>query len=161
MVLARFTWVTVSSTFVQGYYIRRAELSDAAEVARLAGLLGYPASAESTHSRLMRLLDSPTDLVLVAEGVEPVRMIGWIHSALSQHLESEYRAEITGLIVDGDFQRKGVGRGLVERAEAWAREQGVHEISVRCRTTRPDAHSFYETLGFAVTKTQVVFRKRI
>jgi GNAT superfamily N-acetyltransferase len=76
-------------------------------------------------------------------------------------LESDYRVEIAGLVVDERFHREGVGRDLVGRVEGWAVEQGVGQASVRCRTTRAEAHRFYESLGYSQAKTQIVFRKSL
>jgi GNAT superfamily N-acetyltransferase len=63
--------------------------------------------------------------------------------------------------VDELFHRQGVGRGLVQGVENWAVEHGVMYATVRCRTTRPGAHLFYETLKYKKTKTQIVFRKSL
>jgi GNAT superfamily N-acetyltransferase len=140
--------------------IRPAELRDASEIARLSSALGYPVEADVVQRRLERLLGSPTDAVFVAE-VGAGELRGWIHGYLSQLIESEPRVEIGGLVVDTKARRQGVGRRLVERLEAWARENGVTELSVRCREDRTEAHQFYEQLGFSSTKTQKVFRKRL
>src|SRR5260370_1333096 len=101
--------------------------------------------------RLQRLIAKADD-----DGGE---LIGWIHASLSQYLESDYRLEIAGLIVDDRFHRNGIGRELVKRVEGWAAERGVAQASVRCRTTRPESHLFYESLGYTRAKTQVAFRK--
>jgi hypothetical protein len=50
---------------------------------------------------------------------------------------------------------------LVQRVEDWAVEHGVMQASVRCRTTRAEAHLFYESLGYKQNKTQIVFRKTL
>jgi GNAT superfamily N-acetyltransferase len=142
------------------YSIRHAREQDCAEITRLAGQLGYPTSENSMRERLKRLLASPGDAVFVAESAEG-GLAGWIHGVLQQFLESDYRVEIAGLVVDERFHRQGIGRGLVERVERWAVEQGVSQSSVRCRTTRAEAHRFYESLGYKQAKTQIVFRKAL
>lgn len=140
--------------------IRAARDQDCTEIARLSSQLGYPASSDEIRQRLQRLLASPNDLVLVAETPDGI-LVGWIHAFLSQLLESDYRVEVGGLVVDNNFQRRGVGRELIRRIEQWADEQGVVQVSVRCRTTRLQAHQFYENLGYQPTKTQTAFRKTI
>lgn len=139
--------------------IRRAVESDAAELARLTSQLGYPASEASMRTRLTRMLESSDDCLLVAEGPGG-ELAGWIHGFLCQLLESDYRVEIGGLLVDARFRRTGVGRRLVRAIENWAAERGAAELSVRCREERAEAHQFYESLSFQHTKTQRVFRKR-
>jgi len=140
--------------------IRRATLRDAEQIVRLSKVLGYPVESEVVQRRLNKLLASSTDLVLVAESAQGI-LTGWIHGFLSQLIESDYRVEIGGLVVDTDSRRQGVGRQLAESLTTWARERGAYEVSVRCRDDRADAHQFYESLGYRCTKTQKVFRKRI
>ena len=145
---------------ILNYCIRAAGERDCAELARLAGQLGYPASDDAVRVRLRRLLASPGNIVLVAESAAG-ELVGWVQGVLSQCLESDHRVEITGLVVDERFRRKGIGRDLIGRIESWAVEQGAEQASVRSRTTRADAHRFYESLGFSLAKTQVVFRKTL
>lgn len=140
--------------------VRLAREEDCAEITRLAQQLGYPASDDAMRTRLRRLLASSNDAVFVTASEEG-GLIGWIHGVLSQFLESEFRVEIAGLVVDERFHRRGVGRDLVKQVERWAIERGVEQSSVRCRTTRPEAHRFYESLGYSQAKTQIVFRKSL
>ncbi len=140
--------------------IRRATESDSAEIARLAGQLGYPVSDKAMRLRLQRLLANPDDVIFVADTGEG-HLLGWIHGVCSQYVESECRVEIGGLVVEEKFHRKGIGRALVAHLERWALERGLTQTVVRCRTTRPEAHLFYESLGYGKTKTQVVFRKSL
>ena len=140
--------------------IRQAREQDCAEVARLAGQLGYPVTADAMRVRLQRLLASSSDVVFVAESADG-GLAGWIHGVLSQFVESDYRVEIGGLVVDERFQRQGVGCNLVERVEAWAGERGVGLASMRCQFTQTGAQWFYENLGYRQAKTQIVFRKAL
>ena len=142
-----------------GVQIRPARTADAGELSRLTSQLGYPASSEAMRGRLEHILSSPTDQLLVAVGSQG--LLGWIHGFRIQLLESEYRVEIGGLIVDESCRRQGVGRQLVQALETWAGEQGVAELGVRCRVEREESHRFYESLGMTATKTQRVFRRRL
>ena len=144
------------------HIIRRAVAADAAELTRLTSQLGYgyPASEAAIRLRLLRMIDSSTDCLLVAEDSSG-ELAGWIHGFLSQLLETDYRVEIGGLLVDDKWRRHGIGRQLVRAIEEWAVERGADELSVRCREERGEAHKFYEGLLFRHTKTQRVFRKRV
>lgn len=142
------------------YLLRIAREQDSAEIARLATQLGYPVTEDVMRERLQKLLASPNDVVFVAEAADGA-LAGWVHGFLSQLLESDFRVEIGGLVVDEQCHRQGIGRALVKWVEEWAAEHSAKEVSVRCRTTRPQAHQFYETLGFQVAKTQIAFRKKL
>jgi len=140
--------------------IRQAIESDAAELARLTSQLGYPVSEAPIRMRMARMFGTADNRLLVGE-VPGGQLAGWIHGFLCQLLESDFRVEIGGLIVDERWRRSGVGRRLVQAIENWAVESGASELSVRCREERAESHKFYEHLSFRYTKTQRVFRKRI
>ncbi len=140
--------------------IRRAALADAARLAALSGTLGYPVADEVMQTRLARLLSRPTDLVLVAES-DGGTIVGWIHGAEQELLESDRRAEILGLVVDSDHRGHGAGRRLVAGVEEWAAARGLELITVRSNITRPESHPFYLRLGYLRVKTQHAYRKRL
>jgi GNAT superfamily N-acetyltransferase len=134
--------------------------SDANELARLTSQLGYSVSEASIRTRMGRMFDSNYNSLWVAERPDG-KLAGWIHGFLCQLLESDYRVEIGGLIVDERCRRSGIGRRLVQVIEDWAAEQGATELSVRCREERAESHEFYESLSFRHIKSQRVFRKRL
>ena len=140
--------------------VRSAEERDIAALARLAGELGYPSTPEQIRERLAKIMAAPHQATFVAV-INGDTVIGWIHLSEARSLDTEPRAEITGLVVDSNFRSGGAGRLLVERGEEWTRQRGLAAIGVRSNIIRERAHSFYERLGYAVTKTQKVFRKSI
>ena len=140
--------------------IRPATTADTASLAELSGQLGYPVLTESFRMRLARLLSRADQVVYVAE--EPgVGVLGWIHGAEQELLESGRRCEIVGLVVDRGTRRRGVGRRLVEAVEQWAARRELAEVSVRSAVSRVESHPFYERLGYDAVKTQHVYRKRL
>jgi GNAT superfamily N-acetyltransferase len=138
-------------------HIRQASILDAAEIARLSGQLGYPASEADVHSRLSRLLAAPTNVVLVAD--TGAGLVGWGSAELRVSLETGARVEITGLVVDTASRRLGVGRLLVKHLESWAVDQDCPVLLVRSNVTRQESHPFYEGLGYERTKTQHSYRR--
>jgi GNAT superfamily N-acetyltransferase len=52
------------------------------------------------------------------------------------------------MIVDGKYQRRGIGRLLMEHAIRRAREAGCHKVQLLSNKKRQEAHKFYEALGF-------------
>ena len=85
--------------------------------------------------------------------------MGWLQVEIRQILESGEFAEITGLVVDKDYRRKGIAASLVSQAEEWAKMKGEEEIRVRTNLLRLESLPFYRSLGFGETKRQVVFLK--
>ncbi len=137
--------------------IRRARQSDAAELARLSGQLGYPVSADEMSARLAAILGDDRHHVAVASAGE--ELLAWIHVERRTSLESGHRAELMGLVVDGRARRSGWGRKLVHEAERWARAHGLVALAVRSNVVRDGAHPFYESLGYSRRKTQHVYEK--
>ena len=116
---------------------------------------------ESTdiHARLLALLDAPDQVVLVATEAETV--VGWIHGADQLLLEVGSRCEILGLVVSSGHRRAGIGQRLLTAVEAWTRERGLLEVSVRSNVLRESSHPFYEKHGYRRVKTQHAYRKTL
>jgi GNAT superfamily N-acetyltransferase len=138
--------------------IRRATLDDAARLAALSDVLGYPVAVADLAERLRHLLARSEDVVLVAE-TAPGQVVGWLHGAEQELLESGRRCEILGLAVDESHRARGVGRRLVQAVEAWAAARGLDRMAVRSNVARTESHPFYERLGYARAKTQHAYRK--
>ena len=137
--------------------IRPATAGDADVVARLSTQLGYPATAGEIVERLAGLPSHHAVLVAELDGA----VVGWIHVQESRLVVERLGADITGLVVDETARRESVGRQLVEAAERWATDRGAERIRVRSNVIREDAHAFYPSLGFEITKTSSVFEKRL
>jgi GNAT superfamily N-acetyltransferase len=152
----------------ESWQIRVARQQDAAEIARLAGLLGYPTDAQTMHARLGELLTRPDQRIAVATPTpaagglaDAARLGGWMHVARHIVLESGEFAEILGLIVDPTARRAGVGRALVAEAERWARAHRLGRLAVRSNVLRDESHTFYPALGFPHSKSQHVYAKSL
>ena len=140
--------------------IREATVGDAAEISRLSAQLGYPADAAVFARRLAALRDSPKHAVLVADAGD-AQLHGFVGVEHRLMLETGERVEIVGLVVDADARRGGVGRALVAAAERWSRARGMDELFLRSNVLRPEAHPFYEKLGYVRTKTQHAYLRRL
>jgi GNAT superfamily N-acetyltransferase len=138
--------------------IRRANSSDAPQLAVLSGQLGYPATAAQMRERLRGIKPTSQHAVFVAESGR-AGVIGWIHVSRQPLLEVEIRAEINGLVVAEGQRSLGAGARLLATAEDWAREHGCKGMSVRSNVIRERAHQFYERHGYEHYKTQKSFRK--
>jgi GNAT superfamily N-acetyltransferase len=133
---------------------------DAEGVAALSTQLGYPSTTDQTLRRFRAIGDAPDAGVWVAETPDGA-IVGWIHLFGNRLLESDPDIEIGGLVVHEAVRGRGVGRALVEAAEAWARERGYAVVSVRSNVIRREAHEFYKGLGYEPIKSQFKFRKKL
>lgn len=140
--------------------IRAAEPADCDGMAKLSRQLGYESSGDDVRGRLVQMHDSSQYAVFVAESGES-GILGWIGLNIFRSVETPPMVEISGLVVDEATRSRGVGKQLVEAAEAWARKLGYSLLSVRCNVVRDRAHAFYLRNGFENTKTQKVFRKHL
>lgn len=141
------------------FVIRRAKTTDAAGVAELSGILGYPVDRETMQRRLEQFGKREDHVIFVADWNSEV--VGWIHGAERDVLVVGRMAEICGLVVAEGQRASGIGRRLVEAVEQWALERGFEDISVRSNVVRPESHSFYERIGYPRLKTQHVYRKKL
>ena len=122
--------------------------------------LGYAAEPEVMRNRMLAILASSADLLIVAVDASGT-MAGWLQAHSAHIIESGFRVEIVGLIVSSEFRRRGVGRALVLAAEQWAETVSAKAVVVRSNANRLESHAFYPALGFSPIKTQRVYRKSL
>jgi GNAT superfamily N-acetyltransferase len=140
--------------------VRPAVAADAPTLAALSGQFGYPATGEAISRRLAAIIDDPDATVLVAQAGDGA-VVGWVHVRTLQLLQRDACAEIGGLVVDEGWRRRGIGGQLMAAAEDWARRQGVGLMRLRSNVVRDDAHRFYRRLGYADSKTSLLFTKAL
>lgn len=142
---------------MDGVSFDRMELSDAADVAVLAGQLGYPCSTGDIRARIEAFSKEPVEQLRVAR--LGTRVAGWVHFHLQRSLTTDSRVELATIVVDEKLRGRGIGARLVAMAEEWGREQGLPKIRLASRVTRPEAHKLYLRLGYTIDKTSHVFVK--
>jgi GNAT superfamily N-acetyltransferase len=140
--------------------IRLARPADYPRMAELAGQLGYQSTSDDIARRLAGLITTGEHVVFVAQLADGT-IAGWIGAFAYRCVEADARVEISGLVVDERFRSRAMGRFLLDRAEAWAREKGFSATSLRSNVIRERAHAFYERRGYEHTKTQKSFRKKL
>lgn len=139
--------------------VRPPQPGDGPVLATLAGELGYPTDTEALLGRLASL--SPTDAaVMVATDGDDVP-IGWCHVEMRRTLVEPMSALIVALVIGDGHRSAGVGAGLLQAAERWARARGCHHLVVATRITRERAHRFYAREGFEVSKTSYFMTKAL
>jgi GNAT superfamily N-acetyltransferase len=139
--------------------IRPAHSSDARAIAELTIQLGYEVAPALAAERLVRMTASGDQQFLVAELDGDV--IGWVHVAVMEYIETGAFAVIGGLVVDRRHRKQRIGRRLMTEAETWARSHGCSIVRLWSSAFRTEAHRFYERLGYANIKTQYSFVKAL
>jgi GNAT superfamily N-acetyltransferase len=139
-------------------HIRAAELADSREIARLSVTLNYPVTRADVESRPAALGKFDRAYAAVASGPQST-LIGWVSAEHRSLRQSAERVEITGLIVDPLFRRKGIGKAPVSAVEERAISKKLCAVTVRSNIARRESHDFYAEIGFERTKTQHCYAK--
>lgn len=89
--------------------------------------------------------------MLVAESDETV--VGMVEVRISDppSPNSMLRADriaSVDIVVDADQRGQGIGRALMQRAEAWARDQGATSLVLDMLRANEPAVAFYAALGY-------------
>ena len=94
------------------------------------------------------MISSSSSTVLVAElgGI----VVGTLQLIVFRHLQHNggLCAELESVHVDSELRSHGIGGVLVEAAVERARALGCYRVQLTSNEQRPDAHRFYERLGF-------------
>jgi GNAT superfamily N-acetyltransferase len=127
--------------------IRRALDSDAPKIADLLGELGYSVHPSFILERLRMMQGRPDACVLVAERAEHV--VGVVSTSLFPLFHADvWTGRITALVVGAHHRRRGIGKLLLEAAEAFAWQQRCTHVEVTSGGTHEPAPQFYEGNGY-------------
>ena len=140
--------------------IRLATLDDAPAIAALAAQLGYVTPEGDVACRLAELFQQANRAISVA-AFPAGDVVAWIDLYIYRSLLDNPLVMIGGLVVDVAYRGTGIGRRLMEHAEAWGRARGCAAVYLKTRADRQDARAFYEHLGYYNLKTQYAFRKEL
>jgi RimJ/RimL family protein N-acetyltransferase len=79
-------------------------------------------------------------IVAVADG----QIVGMIHTDVRRYGVGEL-----GMLVDCEWRGRGVGSALIQATIAWARDQGLHKLSLEVFAQNTAAIALYRKCGFA------------
>lgn len=101
---------------------------------------------------------------LVAEDAQGV-LVGFLDAGLRSHADScdvrQPVGYIEGWWVREDLRNRGVGKGLVQAAEDWARAQGCTEMASDAVIDNYVSLAAHEALGYEVVERAYLFRKAL
>lgn len=90
---------------------------------------------------------------LLVVGVEGDRVVACLQVSLLPCLThgGRRRAQVEGVRVSAEQRGRGVGADLLRWTIDWARDQGCGVVQLTTDKRRPEALSFYESLGFTAS----------
>ena len=139
--------------------IREAKITDYVELQKLSFEdLGYECDAELVKTRLENL-DYNNECVFVAD--VNCEVVGYVHIIKFNTLYYKSMANIQGMVVSKEYQRKGYGKELMNAAENWARKRNIEMVRLNSGFVRPEAHEFYRAIGYNNEKEQIRFMKQL
>lgn len=141
--------------------VRNMKLTDAEAINLInAESLGYDISIEMTKKQMKNLLLNPNHHIFyIAEEEELV--VGYVHAELYETLYSEPLLNVLALAVNQTYQKKGIGKQLMQKIEQAASERDLVGVRLNSGETRTGAHKFYESIGYSSDKNQKRFLKII
>jgi GNAT superfamily N-acetyltransferase len=140
--------------------IREAGATDLPALTELCGELGYASDLAQVKRRFDRVAADREHRIFVAEPAAGA-VVGWVQVHFTRWLASDARGEVVGLVVSPEARGCGIGRQLMQAAEAWTKEQGGVLLVLRSNILRKETHLFYQRLGYAATKTSLNFHKAL
>ena len=70
--------------------------------------------------------------------------------AVASWVWQESSAEVEGLVVQGEFRRRGIGSALLGACMAWAAQVGASMLRLEVRASNAAAFSLYQRHGFSI-----------
>ena len=109
-----------------------------------------PTDPAPYRAALHEIAQGPGAVLLAEAGGE---VIGVCQLIVFRHLQSRggLCAEVESVHVHPEFRGRGVGGVLMRAAVQRARELGCYRVQLTSNNARPEAHRFYEALGFEPT----------
>ncbi len=109
---------------------------------------GFPAELEE---HVYTIFSDPDQEILVAE--EAGQLLGFavlheIRRPENPFMYERHFLDVDEFGVDPAYRRRGVGKALIDRAKAWAKEQGFDRLELNMWEFNQDALAFYEAVGF-------------
>ena len=137
--------------------IRPAKATDLGSMAKLLAVFtGREPSRREIKNRFALVTKHPDQTLWVATVGE--RVVGLLGFRIRHNLESVSQyGEVSIIVVDQDWQRKGIGRLLLDHAEKPSRKNrcvGLWLVSGFGR--EEEAHKFYDRAGFSRTGIRFV-----
>ena len=125
----------------------------------------WDATSDDDHkSEMLDIINHPeTELILVAEGSDG-RLLGFLEASIRPYVEdclTDNVGYLEGWFVERESRRAGIGRALVQQAEAWARQRGCSEMASDAEIGNDRSLAAHLKLGYAETSRLIHLRKEL
>jgi GNAT superfamily N-acetyltransferase len=137
--------------------LRDAKPSDAPRLVELIHELGHEIDEKRVRKNLAALRKTGETPLVATIGKQLVGMCG-VGRRVVIHRPAPL-GRITALVVTKEAQGHGIGKMLVEAAEAWMRKGGCQLVEVTSNDRRAEAHAFYRHLGYE--RSSIRFFKKL
>ena len=141
------------------HHIRPATPADAPAIITLLTQLGYPGTADFLPQKLLKMLEHPDEILLVAEIENQVVAFISFHIIPQIALAGDF-ARISYFAVDAHARSLGIGKAIEEHCTALARQRHCDRIEVHCHSRRTDAHRFYFRQGYEESPKYLIKKLR-
>lgn len=128
------------------------EQMDSLHEQALPGIFKAPDGPARSREYVSRLMRNRRGALFVAES--DGRVIGTVNVALQDAPDipafvPRRFAVVGDLIVERGCRRRGIARGLLEKAQEWAKAQGVEQIELNVWEFNEAAIGCYQSLGYS------------
>jgi RimJ/RimL family protein N-acetyltransferase len=128
------------------FTVRRASVADARPMAELFAAVAEERSGIASEPPVDIGARTAQFTVSVAGSMVAVagdQIIGMIHIEVSRHGFGEF-----GMLVDREWRGRGVGSALIQAAIDWARDRGLHKLSLEVFAHNTAGIALYRKYGF-------------
>ncbi len=139
--------------------IRPAKIMDWAFIHKLCHQLNYTPLEKEVQEHLAQLLIHPDYEVVVIERNNEI--LGWMSLYKRIRIEDVAFLQVAAIVTDERYRNQGLGSALMNYAEARARSMKLPFIGLHSGKPRPDAHRFYEGIGYVKHKESYFFKKEL
>ncbi|WJM24696.1 GNAT family N-acetyltransferase [Novosphingobium resinovorum] len=124
----------------------------------------WPDGSEAEHQEdVVQLMAEPQPFIGFLARDKHGALVGFAEAAMRvdyvNGCETSPVAFLEGLYVVEECRRQGIGRGLVDAVEAWARSMGCAELASDAMLDNTVSHAMHAALKFEETERVVYFRK--
>ena len=144
--------------------IRTASSKDIPIILRLLYNLGRPKpqkdSDVDTYRKLVKKHIEDSDKKILLAEINDIEIVGMVSMVFLSRLNRiNFEMYIPELIVLEKYQKRGIGKNLIDSCIVIAKEKKCHRIRLESGNQRKESHQFYEHLGFV--QSAISFTKNL